>query len=44
MEKRIVQNDEISIAVIYSDEVMIADTQSALDLMATIRAVRLLNY
>ena len=44
MEKRIVQNDEISIAVIYSDEVMIADTQSALDLMATIRAVHLLNY
>ena len=36
MQKRIIQKNDISIAVIYSDELVIADAQSALDLIASI--------
>ena len=36
MEKRIVKKDGISIAVIFSTETIIFDTQSALDLIATL--------
>lgn len=37
MEKHIIEVNEISVAVIHSDEPIITDTQSALDFMATIR-------
>ncbi len=36
MEKRIIRNNGIAVAVIQSDEQIIIDTQSALDLIATI--------
>ena len=37
MKKEIVQNNGVTIAVIHSDEVIIIDTQSALDFIATLR-------
>ena len=39
MKKRFVKNDDISIAVINSDEIIISDSQSALDLIATVSHV-----
>jgi len=36
MDKHIVQQNGIAVAVIHSDEIIISDAQSALDLMATI--------
>ena len=36
MEKQIVQNNGIGVAVIHSNDLIITDTQSALDLIATI--------
>ena len=36
METRIVENNNIKIAVIYSEDVIIKDVQSALDFMATV--------
>ena len=36
MKKNIIQNNGFAVAVIYSNELIIMDTQSALDLIATI--------
>jgi hypothetical protein len=36
VEKRVVQNNGIDVAIIHSDELIITDMQSALDLMATL--------
>ena len=36
MEKHIVENNGITIAIIHSDELIIVDTQSAIDFIATI--------
>ena len=37
MDKRMIQHNEVSIAVIHSDEAIISDAQSVLDLLMTIQ-------
>jgi len=37
MDKKIVRKNDVSIAVVYSDEIIITDAQSALDLIMTIQ-------